>query len=222
MNLTGAQSLEVLSRELDPERPLLLVDADEVLLRFVDTLHDYFPTRGAKLGNRGFRLFGNVENIESGELLPDETIKGLLKDVWRDRATSMEAVPGAADALAALSKDWSIIILTNIPHNYAEARAENMVNVGMPYPVLSNADGKGPAVATLGKSVSHPLAFVDDLPPQHASVAKHAPECHRIHYVFHPEFASMIGPAEHAHVRKDTWAEIGTHLQNHLEEVRQD
>lgn len=202
--------------ELKQDKPLLLVDADEVVLRFIDTLRSYFETRGARLGNRGFKLFGNVEDSATGDVLDDAVIKALLKDTWQDRASRMDPVPGAAEALEALSKDWSVVILTNVPIEYAQMRVQNLLSAGMPYPVIANADGKGPAVRTLTETLKAPSAFVDDLPPQHTSVAKHAPETHRIHYIYSEEFGAMIGRADDAHVRLESWPDIRSHLEQIL------
>ena len=43
------------------------------------------------------------------------------------------------------------------------------------------------------------------LPVHHASVAKHAPEVHRLHMIAEPRLAPAIPPAEHAHARIDDW-----------------
>jgi hypothetical protein len=47
--------------------------------------------------------------------------------------------------------------------------------------------------------------FVDDLPVHHESVAKHAPEVHRLHMVSEPLLAAAIPPAPYAHARIDDW-----------------
>ncbi|HEU0309963.1 MAG TPA: HAD family hydrolase, partial [Sphingomicrobium sp.] len=77
---------------------------------------------------------------------------------------------------------------------------------GIRHEVICNSGGKGiPARAIIDRHGARRTAFVDDLPVHHASVAKHAPEVHRLHMVAEPRLAPAIPVAEHAHARIDDW-----------------
>jgi hypothetical protein len=72
--------------------------------------------------------------------------------------------------------------------------------------VVCNSGGKGvPARAIIDRYGAGSTVFVDDLPVHHASVAKHAPEVHRLHMVAEPRLAPAVPTAEHAHARIDDW-----------------
>ena len=62
-----------------------------------------------------------------------------------------------------------------------------------------------PARAIIDRLGAGSTVFVDDLPVHHASVAKHAPEVHRLHMVAEPRLAPAVPVAEHAHIRIDDW-----------------
>ena len=71
---------------------------------------------------------------------------------------------------------------------------------------MCNQGGKGvPARAIIDRYGADETVFVDDLAVHHASVAKHAPEVHRLHMVAEPRLAPAVPPAEHAHARIDDW-----------------
>ena len=77
---------------------------------------------------------------------------------------------------------------------------------GIRHRVECNQGGKGRAVAALvaeyGASVT---VFVDDLESNHASVARRAPDVHRLHLVAEPELALTVPTAPDAHARIDDW-----------------
>jgi hypothetical protein len=74
--------------------------------------------------------------------------------------------------------------------------------------VLCNQGGKGrPVVELIGELRPSATVFVDDLPVHHESVAKHAPQVHRLHLVAEPDMAGQVLPAPHAHARIDDWGD---------------
>lgn len=197
---------------LNVERPLLIVDADEVLLRFVEHLETYFVDNGYELRLTSFQLTGNIYNQSTGVAASPAVVKDLIGGFFDERVDSVPAVPGAADALKALSDRYEIAVLTNVPHHCRARRETALHDLGFEYPVLSNTGEKGPAMRQLHEVTNGHTVFVDDLPPQLASVAKHAPDVHLVHFVADPRLAALIDKADHAHVRIDAWPELQTHL----------
>ncbi|GHF29831.1 hypothetical protein GCM10017044_26400 [Kordiimonas sediminis] len=198
--------------QFSPTRPLLLVDADEVLLKFVERLDVFLADQGYTLTMTSFRLAGNIRHTATQEVAAPETVKNLIGNFFDTCVGDMAAVDHAAHCLSNLSELYQIAILSNVPAHCRQRRAKNLADLGMDYPVLANAGGKGPAVADLLSWSDNGVVFIDDLPPQHASVAQHAPDCHRIHTVADKNLAALIGRAEHAHVRIDNWPDIEKHL----------
>ena len=53
--------------ELDPARPLIISDADEVLLRFMAQLEHFLEKRGLWIDLGNFAISGNIKSLETNE-----------------------------------------------------------------------------------------------------------------------------------------------------------
>ncbi|MEE8370890.1 MAG: HAD family hydrolase [Sphingomonadales bacterium] len=198
------------------DRPLIICDADEVLVQFVAPLEAFLNRQGCSLRLRSFALVGNVFDSKTGEELDRERVFGLIDGFFTDCVADCLPVEGAVEALESLRGRAEIVILTNVPHHARQARQEVFAAQGMPYPLIANAGQKGPAVKALTAAREAPVIFVDDIPFHHASVAEHAGSTHRIHFVADPRLQKLLEPAEHAHVRIDDWALARDHIDEHL------
>ena len=194
--------LEALS--LHEERPLIITDADEVLLRFMERVEHYLDTLGLWIDLSSFALSTNIKSKETNEPVKVPT---LIDDFFAAETAHIEAAHGAADALASLSELAQIVVLTNLPAPHREDRINNLKGHGMDYPVVVNSGLKGPAVKWMTQKTSGPVFFLDDIPHNIDSVAEHAPEVHTIHFVADPRLAKLINKAEGATARIDIWAE---------------
>jgi len=194
--------LEALS--LQKDRPLIITDADEVLLRFMERVEHYLDTLGLWIDLSSFALSTNIKSKETNEPVKVPT---LIDDFFAAETAHIEAAHGAADALARLSELAQIVVLTNLPAPHREDRINNLKGHGMDYPVVVNSGLKGPAVKWLTQKTSGPVFFLDDIPHNIDSVAEHAPEVHTIHFVADPRLAKLINKAEGATARIDIWAE---------------
>jgi hypothetical protein len=67
------------------QRPLLVVDVDEVILEFVQPLMRFLAERGYYLKTDSFRLNGNVVFEESGEAASNETVEQLIDGLLADQ-----------------------------------------------------------------------------------------------------------------------------------------
>ena len=194
--------LEALS--LQKDRPLIITDADEVLLRFMERVEHYLDTLGLWIDLSSFALSTNIKSKETNEPVKVPT---LIDDFFAAETAHIEAAHGAADALASLSELAQIVVLTNLPAPHREDRINNLKGHGMDYPVVVNSGLKGPAGKWLTQKTSGPVFFLDDIPHNIDSVAEHAPEVHTIHFVADPRLAKLINKAEGATARIDIWAE---------------
>jgi len=199
---------------IDSNRPVLLVDADEVLLRFVESLEFYFPTQGFELRLTSFQLTGNIYHVKTGLIAKPHLTRTLIADFFEACVDKVPAVDGAAEALAALSQYFQIIILSNVPSNCRLRRAKSLASMGMDYPIIANKGDKGPVAKTFAEATSAITVFIDDLPPQHTSVRLNCPASHRVHFVADPRLAKMIAKAPDANVRYDNWHELTPYLIN--------
>lgn len=190
---------------LDPTRPLIICDADEVLLRFLAGLERYLERHGYYLDLTSFRIHGNVKHQETREPVADETVTKMIGDFFANDTRHLEPVEGAAAALRELNTHAQIVILSNLPETSRNARVENLVEHGMPYPVIAGSGPKGPVVKRLLGDFPNRIVFVDDLPPNLSSVATETPHVHRLHFIADPRLAKLLRPAPDAHRRIDDW-----------------
>jgi hypothetical protein len=191
--------------KLDPARPLIICDADEVLLQFISGLERFLETQGCVLDLTSFAIHGNVRHRDSGRPVANEDVTRFIASFFENHTRTMDVVPGAADALAQLSARAQIIILSNLPEVARIARTENLADHGIDYPVIAGSGLKGAAVKRMIGGFAQPVVFVDDLPPNIDSVATETPHVHRLHFVADPRLAKLLQPAKGAHRRIDDW-----------------
>lgn len=192
---------------LDPARPLIICDADEVLLQFVAGLDRYLERRSLYLDLTSFRIHGNVKRRTTNEPVADDAVSELLEAFFASETRHLDVVPGAAEALARLSGRAQVLILSNLPDTARPARIENLTGHGMPYPVIAGKGLKGHVVKRLIDGFAPPVVFIDDLPPHIASVAGETPCVHRLHFIADERLARLLPKAADAHARIDTWPE---------------
>ena len=199
-------SNQIETLELDPDRPLVISDADEVLLQFMRQFEIYLDRNDMWIDLSSFRLQGNIKYKGSDEAV-DMTNRNIINDFFAAETLNFSPVEGAAEALNALSKEAQIIILTNLPLAQKSERQINLSKHGMDYPVIVGSGLKGPAVKSLGEKINAPLFFLDDIPHNINSVAEYVPTSGRIHMIADPRLSKLIGAAEGASARIDQWQE---------------
>ena len=199
-------SNQIETLELDPVRPLVISDADEVLLQFMRQFEVYLDRNDMWIDLSSFRLQGNIKYKGSDEAV-DMTNRNIIDDFFAAETLNFSPVDGAAEALTALSKEAQVIILTNLPLAQKKERQINLSKHGMDYPVIVGSGLKGPAVKSLGDKINAPLFFLDDIPHNINSVAEYVPMSGRIHMIADPRLSKLIGAAEGASARIDQWHE---------------
>lgn len=200
---------------VSPVRPLLIVDADEVLLRFAEGFDRFLEARALYLDLSSYRLHGNVKRRDDDSVLIDVEVTALLDD-FRGQLDSLEAVEHASEVLASLRPLLQTVVLSNVSEAQGEARLRNLAALGFDFPLLINSGLKGPAVRALAGRSGRPAFFVDDIPHHLASVAETEPEVLRIHLIGDPRLRPLMPPAEHAHLRADTWRDAGDFIRARL------
>ena len=190
---------------LDPARPLIICDADEVLLQFMTGLEDFLHTLGYFHDFSSYRIHGNVRDQITKERIADERVTELFGQFFATQTPHLQPVAGAPAALANLSREAQILVLSNLPETSREARIENLTRHNMPYPVIAGRGPKGIVIKDLIEGFHQPVVFIDDLPPHLTSVATETPHVHRLHFVADPRLAKLVPLCPDAHRRIDDW-----------------
>ncbi len=204
-SLPSAVSNQIESLQIDSTKPMLLCDADEVLLQFLRGLEVHLNNEGYLLDLVSFSLFGNIKHADNGTAASREDVSSLIDGFFAGHMHTLEPVSGAAESLAALTPDIQIIVLTNTPQPQRQARAQILAKHGMAYPVIANQGLKGPAAKALAAQTSGPTLFMDDIPHNIDSVLEHAPRAKAIHFVADERLRPLIPAAPAALHRVDEW-----------------
>ena len=210
--LTAVRPLELEptspSIEIDPEKPLLIVDVDEVLALFMHGFGRFVATRGYEMRVDRFALFQNIYRLGESECIDLPTGRTLFDDFFRF-ADDIDPTPDAAHSLRKLAHAGvTIVILTNAPPHAREPRARWLVKHGMDYPMIINQGPKGEAIAALAARTNKPVAFVDDLIGNLDSAAQAAPQVLRFQLVADPRLRDLAPTAPDRHRRIDHWPQL--------------
>ena len=201
---------------LDPARPLLAVDADEVLVILAAHLARYVETIGFEMTLTEYRLEGAIRRRGSATPVPFDEALGLIDRYFTEVSHDQAPIPGAAEALARLSRLAQVVVLTNVPRHARATRVRRLATLGMGYPLVENAGGKGPALAWMAARAGGPVAFIDDSPGQIASVAAHLPDTLRLHFTGAPVSGPVMPQCPDASARVEDWAEAERRLTAHF------
>jgi hypothetical protein len=190
-----------------PGRPLVAVDADEVLVYLAEHLMRYLPTIGFRMQLTQYQLEGSIFPAGSDFPVPFDDCLRLIDRFFDDETLNQQALPGAAEALARLSVRAQVVVLTNVPRHARDLRRRNLAALGMDYPMVENSGGKGRALFWMAAHAAAPAAFIDDSLKQHESAARRAPEITRIHFVGASHLRRILPESPAAHHRVADWAE---------------
>ena len=194
---------------LNKEKPLLIFDADEVLVLFASHFSKYLIKKGWSLNLKSYRLDDAIMHIEDGHIADKITYQKLIDNFINQETATQPEAPGASDTLKKFKERAEIVILTNVPNIAYDQRIENLYNLNMVYPTISNSGMKGPALVKLKELTNRTCIFVDDNPYQIASAAKHVPEIYRFHFTACNIVKRTMPYADGATHRPSSWKEIG-------------
>ncbi len=207
IDLPPAIREQVDALHIAPDRPLILCDADEVLFQFLRGLEGHLIEEGFHLDLASFALFGNIKHTETGDAADREAVTKLLQGFFATKLETLKPVAGAAEALASLSRDAQIVVLTNTPPRQRAARVTALEKSNMPYPVIANEGPKGAAAAALASAHEAAVIFIDDIPHNIDSVLEAITHAKGIHFVADPRLRPLIPKAASALHRVDEWPE---------------
>jgi len=198
---------------LSRERPLVLIDVDEVLGLFMQGFGDYLAAEhGLEMRIDRFALFQNIYRPGAAEHLDIAEGRKLYDAFFGGHCHEIEPAPGAVAALDRLAATAEILILSNAPAQAERLRNDWLAMHAMAYPLVLNSGAKGPIAAGLIAQTPHPTAFVDDLLPNLDSVADHCPATATFQHVADLRLRPYA-PRSERHPRIDDWAELGAAIE---------
>lgn len=187
-------------------KPLLITDCDEVLLHMVRHFGDWLGEAHRIDFDLTHHDWGRAMRPRDGRTLTPDEMWGYLDGFFPAQMARQTLVPHAREALAELAKVADIVVLTNLQDHCQAHRVAQLAEHGIEHRVVCNQGGKGRPVAQLAQEHdASVVVFVDDLPQHHESVARAAPQVHRLHMVSEPKMAAHVPAAPHAHARIDDW-----------------
>lgn len=198
-------------------KPLIVCDVDEVVVHFIRAFEQWLEEHGCWLDPASFALNGNVKRRSDNMPIPVEELQAHFAGFLSQRTASFEEIENASRSLRQLSEIADVIMLTNMPHEYYDARVQNLTSLGMDYPVVVNTGHKGPAMAEITAASAAPVIFIDDTPSNVLSVRETLPEVHVVHFMQDPRFGRHCGPIEGISLRSDNWNETADHIARLIE-----
>ncbi len=207
----AAPTLESLG--LDPGRPLVLVDVDEVLGMFMKGFGSFLTDHGYEMRIDSFALFQAIYHPGQREHIDMAEAKVLFEEFFRTSCGEMEPAPGAIAALTRVARKANLIILSNAPA-YAEPLRRGWLDKhGLAHPLILNVGLKGPVAAGLTVQTAARTAFVDDLLHNLDSVAEHSPATATFQHVADERLRSLAPARPERHRRIDDWTELGAAIE---------
>ena len=203
--LAKATEDQISSIQINYDLPMIISDADEVLVIFMKRFELFLTELNCYFNWASFKLTGNIIRHTDDHVFSQKEVFCLLDQFFKKETLTLDAVPGAKQALNELSTRAQVIILSNVPYAYREERIECLNNHGMDYPVVVNAGPKGPAVKALAEKTQGPVFFIDDSPNNIKSVAEVADGVRRIHFIHDIRLGKLIGTAPHSHYHSVSW-----------------
>jgi hypothetical protein len=176
------------------DRPLLVLDVDDVILEFIRPFPRFLDGRGFHLTLASFRLTGNIAEKASGRLVEQAEVTALLDEFFHGQAEWQSVTDGAAEALATFGDRAEIVMLTAMPHRHRATRRAHLDSLGLPYPLLTTEMAKGPAVASLRGKTQRAIAFVDDQPQNLISARQALPDVHLFHLMADNSLRAFLPP----------------------------
>jgi len=204
-----ARQIEELAAD---DRPLLVLDVDDVVLEFIRPFPNFLKSRGFGLTLASFRLTGNIAETASGRLIEQPEVTALLGEFFDAQADWQSITDGAAEALATLGGRAEIVMLTAMPHKHRAVRRTHLDALGLSYPLLTTEMAKGPAVAKLRGKKGRPVAFVDDQPSNLVSARDSVADVHLFHLMADNSLRAFLPPIPDDIAVVDNWREAAPQI----------
>ncbi len=207
MSISPTTQTQIDVLDLDPARPLVLCDVDEVVVHFLRGFEAWLDRNGLWLDPASFALNGNIRHKHNHAPLEEASVGPAIMGFFEDMTHELELIDGAAYALNDMSADASVVMLTNIPSRFRDARIENLKRHGLHFPLVTNSGLKGPAVSAIAGGHTAPVVFIDDHTGYLKSASEQLPATTIVHFMQDERFGRHVPREDFVHHRTDNWAD---------------
>ena len=204
--------------KIDPNLPIMIFDADEVLVHFAEPFAIYLRNHGHRLHLTGYRLDNAIRKEKTNEVATPDTAKDLVWGFINEQTKIQPAAKGAPQALKQLQAYAQIIILSNVPHSVHDDRVANLKSLNMDYPLISNEGMKGPTVKEILKNHKAQSFFIDDNPYQVESVYNDNQQTVCVHFSVCDLVKPYMPKAVGASIEPASWEDLVTQLIGNLKD----
>lgn len=194
------------------DRPLLVLDVDDVVLEFIRPFPRYLASLGFELRFESFSLHGNVVERATGARLDDARVSELIHGFYAAQDDWQTVPDGAAEALAGFGDAIEIVLLTAMPHRHRATRRALLDRLGLAYPLLTTERAKGPAIRLLRGRHLRPVAFVDDMHHNLLSVREAVADAHLFHLMADNSVRRLMPPTPDGIMELGDWREAGPRI----------
>ena len=216
--MTPNTKKQISNLNIDPNLPLMIFDADEVLVHFAEPFAAYIKKHDHYLHLTGYRLDNAIKKADTDEVADPDTAKDLVWGFINEETKSQPAAKGAPQALKKLQGYAQIIILSNVPHSVHDDRVANLKSLNMNYPLISNEGMKGPAVKEILKNHKAQSFFIDDNPYQVESVYSDNQQTVCVHFSVCDLVKPYMPKAVGASIEPTSWEDLVTQLIGYLKD----
>ena len=177
--------------KLDSNKSTIICDADEVIFDFMHEFLMFLKKKKLFFNWKSYALTGNIFK-DNNQSLDEIEVKELINNFFLNCAYEMKLVKGAFKTLNLLSKNFNIIILSNIPFEYYELRKKALIKNNLDFPFLANSGEKGDASYKIFNILGNETWFIDDSPYQVYSVKTKEPKIKTILFIANDKLAKLI------------------------------
>ena len=210
--MTPNTKTQISNLNIDPNLPLMIFDADEVLVHFAEPFATYIKKHNHRLHLTGYRLDNAIKKADTDEVADPDTAKELVWGFINEETKSQPAAKGAPQALKKLQAYAQIIILSNVPHSVHDDRVANLKSLNMDYPLISNEGMKGPAVKEILRNHKAQSFFIDDNPYQVESVYNDNQQTVCVHFSVCDLVKPYMPKAVGASIEPTSWEDLVAQL----------
>ena len=201
---------------INRNKPLLISDADEVILNFVQAFETYLNSIGLYYDLSSYALFGNIKKIKENIAIENDQITKHITDFYNLHTEEISFVNESIKYLGKIKNDLDcqIIVVSNLPHHNRKKREISFRKNGLDFPIISNSGLKGLTIKEIAKNQKNKIFFIDDISANLLSAYNEVDGIKLIHYISDKRLEKLASTPKEVDFKAKDWKEIYNYLEN--------